>query len=263
MRKEDCGLAKVRPGFARLRTAAAVVALASSMIAGPASAAVLASLEFVQPTGFVTPTQAIDVFLRLSLDASSDPLRTDSSGELVTPRFTDDEIASFQSSPPAGTEAVSGDPSQPYQSYFNVYFSCSGTFTNGCSAGTPYNFSFNTGPGSLSYPVNFSLDPGEALNVLYGTFTPSAGPVAAGTYTFFDAGFFMSFDQEIDGQSVYGSRDLASTCSSQSPSCAFTRTVAAAAVPEPASWAMMIGGLGLVGGMLRRRSLNTSAISCA
>ena len=31
---------------------------------------------------------------------------------------------------------------------------------------------------------------------------------------------------------------------------------AAAAVPEPASWAMMIGGFGLVGGMLRRRRVS-------
>ena len=32
----------------------------------------------------------------------------------------------------------------------------------------------------------------------------------------------------------------------------------AAAVPEPASWAMMIGGFGVVGGALRRRKANTS-----
>jgi hypothetical protein len=30
-------------------------------------------------------------------------------------------------------------------------------------------------------------------------------------------------------------------------------TAAPAAVPEPASWAMMLGGFGLVGGALRRR----------
>lgn len=33
----------------------------------------------------------------------------------------------------------------------------------------------------------------------------------------------------------------------------------AAAVPEPASWAMMIAGFGLVGGALRRRSLTRVA----
>jgi hypothetical protein len=34
-------------------------------------------------------------------------------------------------------------------------------------------------------------------------------------------------------------------------------TASVAAVPEPASWAMMIGGLGLVGAMLRRRQTKT------
>jgi hypothetical protein len=33
---------------------------------------------------------------------------------------------------------------------------------------------------------------------------------------------------------------------------------AIAAVPEPASWAMMIGGFGLIGGMMRRRSTRIS-----
>jgi len=35
-----------------------------------------------------------------------------------------------------------------------------------------------------------------------------------------------------------------------------TMTFAAGVVPEPASWAMMIGGLGLVGGAMRRRRNN-------
>jgi len=34
------------------------------------------------------------------------------------------------------------------------------------------------------------------------------------------------------------------------------------AVPEPATWAMMIGGFGLVGGAMRRRRL-TSSVTCA
>lgn len=36
------------------------------------------------------------------------------------------------------------------------------------------------------------------------------------------------------------------------------KTVAAPAVPEPTTWAMMIGGLGLVGAMLRRRAKVTA-----
>lgn len=35
----------------------------------------------------------------------------------------------------------------------------------------------------------------------------------------------------------------------------------AAMVPEPSTWAMMIGGFGLVGGMVRRRRLDTDAVA--
>ena len=39
------------------------------------------------------------------------------------------------------------------------------------------------------------------------------------------------------------------------PPLAFTYTIAdAVAVPEPASWAMMLAGFGLVGAMMRRRA---------
>jgi len=37
-----------------------------------------------------------------------------------------------------------------------------------------------------------------------------------------------------------------------------TTSLGTAAVPEPASWAMMLGGFGLVGGAMRRRSNSTS-----
>lgn len=40
-----------------------------------------------------------------------------------------------------------------------------------------------------------------------------------------------------------------------------TESAPLAAVPEPASWAMMVGGFGLVGGALRRRSRITSKLA--
>src|SRR5690606_12312665 len=43
-------------------------------------------------------------------------------------------------------------------------------------------------------------------------------------------------------------------------SFSFTNTQAAGAVPEPAAWAMMIGGFALAGGMMRQRK---SAVSFA
>lgn len=40
-------------------------------------------------------------------------------------------------------------------------------------------------------------------------------------------------------------------------------TVNVAAVPEPASWAMMIGGVGMVGGVMRRRKAVTTRVAFA
>lgn len=38
-------------------------------------------------------------------------------------------------------------------------------------------------------------------------------------------------------------------------------TAPATAVPEPASWALMIGGFGIAGGAMRRRSARYKAVS--
>ena len=43
----------------------------------------------------------------------------------------------------------------------------------------------------------------------------------------------------------------------------FSATITAAAVPEPASWALMIVGMGAVGNALRRRQKNSGSISYA
>lgn len=44
---------------------------------------------------------------------------------------------------------------------------------------------------------------------------------------------------------------------------AVSLTGAAAAVPEPVSWAMMVGGFGLVGGTMRRRQKVSTALNLA
>ncbi len=43
----------------------------------------------------------------------------------------------------------------------------------------------------------------------------------------------------------------------------YVRVLTATAVPEPASWAMLIGGFGLVGGAMRRRRKMTTNVSYA
>ncbi|MFS0735425.1 PEPxxWA-CTERM sorting domain-containing protein [Sphingomonas sp. 1P06PA] len=62
-----------------------------------------------------------------------------------------------------------------------------------------------------------------------------------------------------DGQSFTGAIDNVSLQFAGGPEISANFEVAAAAVPEPAAWALMIGGFGLVGGTLRRRSIRDLA----
>lgn len=148
-------------------------------------------------------------------------------------------------------------------------------------------FSFNTsGPDTINFlPADggtFSLQPGESHDYLFGSFAPSAGPVASGTYTFplttlmlqfrgIGVGQVLILDGNGDpiplldedgnpvldefGEPVYrtevtgplnvsASIDLASTAGQ----AAFTRTV----VPVPGAVWLLGSALGLVG-VTRRR----------
>lgn len=227
-----------------LMTGAAVATLA----AAPAQAAVIATLEFVQPTGTVLSNQSIDVFLRLTLDANSDALTTDAAGT-VTSGFD------------AGSYAGPIDLQDPNtRIYFNEFYECSGTFSDGCGSGPPYSFDFSyTQPNFIS-PVNFDLQPGESFEWLFGTFTPTGGNAPAGTYAFFNAGAFIQIYNPGDigdpNDDQFDNITLAQTCPGQNMACAFTRDILAApgGVPEPAAWAMMLAGFGLVGSAMRRRN---------
>jgi hypothetical protein len=71
-----------------------------------------------------------------------------------------------------------------------------------------------------------------------------------GTGTFY--GFAYSTDNILNS---IGFENVADT--------AITATTAAGAVPEPASWALMIAGFGLVGGAMRRRAAVRTTIRYA
>lgn len=74
----------------------------------------------------------------------------------------------------------------------------------------------------------------------------------------------------FNGNQVFSIKDLPTTAGSQTLSITGTGRGTyggslsfAAAVPEPASWAMMIGGFGLVGGSMRRTTRNGRKASLA
>ena len=97
---------------------------------------------------------------------------------------------------------------------------------------------------------------------LFGTFTPTGGNAPAGTYSFFNAGVFVQIynpgaDLNDPGDDQFDSITLAQTCPGQDAACAFTRDILAApgGVPEPAAWAMMLAGFGMIGSAMRRRNV--------
>jgi PEP-CTERM motif len=224
------------------------VLLSTSLVfAGTAQAALIASLSFVQPTGTVFSNQSIDIVVRLTLDPESDALTTDGSG---TPTSGFDPATYF------GAIDLS-DPNT--RIFLNEGAECSGTL-NPCSPGA-YAFNFNYGLPNFISPANFDLQPGNSFDWVLGSFSPVGGNAAPGNYTFYNAGVHFQFFNP--GADLLDSSDdqndflnITDTCRDQNPVCAFSREVLAApgGVPEPASWALMLTGFGLVGAAARRRS---------
>lgn len=218
----------------------AITATAMALTA-QVQAAVIATLTFDTPSGTVASNTPIDVFVTLTLDAASDAITTDASG-MVTSGLTSAAII-----------AAGGDPNDIVRTLVNVGFQCGGTFTTTCTDGPPYDFTFDSA--GFIGPVNLNLQPGSVSSFRFGTFSPTGGNAPAGTYSFYNAIVGFGFINAAD-QSFYA--PFANTCSGQNPDCAFTRSVFdASAVPEPASWAMMLAGFGLVGFAMRGRAKTT------
>ena len=234
----------------RLPSFMPVVAAYLALLASPALATVpTGTLTFVTPTGVVGPTDDIPVYLKLTLDADSVPMTT--LDYLVTSGFDDLDVS-----------AAGFDPTVIYSKQFSEELNCAGTFTTGCS-GPPYSYEFNY-VDSMATPRDLDLEPGQSKTFLFLTYHPSNGPVAAGTYTLFDAAVTVAFFDN-DPNNPYHRVRLFSTCESQDPSCAFTRTVVgqsgAPGVPEPESWILMIAGFCAVGIVARRNRGNGATAS--
>jgi PEP-CTERM motif len=218
----------------------AIVGLA---LAAQAHSAVIGTLTFDQPTGTVNSNQSIPIYLTLTLDPASDALSSDASSHVTS---------GFDSVGYAGPVDLT-DPATSI--FFNESFQCSGTFTSGCGAGA-YAFNFNYSSPAFIAPSNFSLLPGQSYSWLFGSFSPVGGNAPGGTYTFYNASAMVElYNPNGAPNAQFDFITLASTCPGQTADCAFTRDVnyVSVGVPEPASWAMMILGVGLLGGAVRQR----------
>lgn len=212
------------------------------------------SLTFVAPQGDVTSTDSIDVWLRLSNNDASELFTVDNSLPNGGLNLSDLPTAAWVSN------GLGGGTSVDFASYTDFSlatgFGCSGTFTSagGCTMGPPYTFSFAAA--NPFAPLPFLLAAGQSVDYLFGTFAPTNGSVAAGTYEFYRSVVWLDVNGlDADGNALNTVIFPASTCQGDSAAaCAgslFTRTVTA--VPEPQTYALMLGGMLLLGWQLRRQ----------
>lgn len=129
--------------------------------------------------------------------------------------------------------------------------SMSGNQRNGSSDGFYLGFDFGGSTSLLNYGYNFA-NLGGTDQIVLSTVTPAistsytiAGNEGFGNYSlFFTAGSAGTLQFYVGTNSADNIGPLADSVK---------LTIDAAAVPEPAAWAMMLAGFGLVGAAMRRR----------
>lgn len=135
----------------------------------------------------------------------------------------------------------------------------------GNNLGSNIGFTLLTSPVAGSLAANYFRGRSD-----FGTFgdnqvalTVSGGQVTVADYYWFTSNFYFSIGKnslsipqiaDFDTNQFAESRDLNTF---EAISTTFT-TAPAPGVPEPASWAMLIAGFGLVGAAMRRRAIGTA-----
>lgn len=226
----------------------AAVTLISLIGAEAAAAKAFGTITFDQPTGTTVSTADIPVFVTLTIDPTSEALSTGPDAQ-ITSGLTDADIT-----------AAGYDPTVFTNRIINNAFECSGTFVQGCGSPTAgaYHFEFNFDPPSLIGPPNLDIQPGQSFSYRFRSFVPNDGNAAPGLYTFYNV--IPEFELTNADFSQVKFITIASSCINSDPACAFTRVVTAApGVPEPAAWALLTVGFGVVGSALRRRPRATVA----
>ena len=247
--------------FHRLSKTAQVLAVATACLSAALAHAQAArsslTLQFLQPTGQVSPTASIAVNLRLTNTDASQPFTFDPTNGVVGMPASDLPKTAWSFNP---TSQQWEQRTFASYTHFNLTpaFGCGGnTFTGSACSGAAYTFQFAASP--FTYNTPYQLGAGQSLDFTLGSFVPQGGGAPAGTYNFYSAMFWLGVEGlDTDGRPLGDSVTLAATCEGAYASCiganqVFTRTVTTA-VPEPASAALMSLGIVVLVGVGRRRS---------
>jgi len=163
--------------------------------AGSAAAAPFGTLEFIEPTGVVLPTDNIPVWLRFTLDSERPPvIGSSSDASLLHPLYLPDRLEARDALGVVIENFNRQDPGvvfQPTEVFANVFFTCATSFTAGCTDGPPYDFDFDFGPSSFTIRRDFDLQALAPSDLLLGTFSPTGGSAPFGQYFFYGAGLFL------------------------------------------------------------------------
>ena len=219
------------------------LALAGIVTTGAQAQSATGTLTFLQQTGVVGPNDVIPIDVRLTLDGNSSTLTV--ADFLVTSGGPSEQQLTDRGF----------DFSGPYFVGLTYSAFCTGSFfpPNGCGPDL-YGFNFGTG-----LPADFTLSAGDSINFNFGSFTPRPGGAPDGFYNFFVAKVFIeTYRFDVDNNFISANFDVATSCGNGDDRCAFSRTVQGV-VPEPGTWALMIGGFGLAGAALRRRRAAVAA----
>jgi PEP-CTERM motif-containing protein len=236
-----------------------IAALVMGISSGVASAAVVvSSIGFTTPNLTVAPGDSIDIMVTMTLDSSSEPLKSDAVGYVpLGSGFDRSDInaGNLFGGLPSGVDPTT----DPLEGLINNSFGCFGTVCSG------YNFNFNFNISTTSHPNptdtlydarNLDVEPGDTITWTYGSLTPLGGSAPPGVYTLTSASFFVQvFDENFlqDPSNAFsGPLHIADvTIGDAGSSGPLSITVVG---PEPATWVLMLAGLALAAGCARRNS---------